>query len=431
MPGPFFPVRPPKAGQFPFSRVGLGTAHFSRQLRPAAFEAAEAAFAKGVNWVDLADTFAEGAATEELSAFFKTSKQDPEAIAIVAKSNPRLPLSPQQLRNQLDRYRNRLGRFPDFFVIRGPEFSLPPLAHDLSALTELLRECFAFLAHSKEKGEIRGFGVASEGVVLPKEDEAYLSLEMIVEAAMDELGSDFSGQGFQLVQTPFNLLEPGAVATDSCSGNSPAEYLLKKGLQWLTYRPLQAWRGDRWVQLSEFSSHHQDPDLEKRVNESLTRLADLESTWTGTPSLRPRFAHDLQARGHEFLQPLRWSNVLRSHTPRLSAQIAQEPGAAAYYLALKPLLAEYTRLVEKEAAIESRRYRALLDESAPMLAKLPSLPARLMALYQSIPAVTGTAWGLTHPAHLESLQAGASATLRPGEAIRCFQFVDEWSEINE
>lgn len=345
-----------------------------------------------------------------------------DSCAIVWKTPPRHSFSPEDLQRDLEAAKNHLGKQrPWFVVLRDPEFLSPDPAR--------LREALLWLAEEKSQGRIHGFGVGSQGFALDREAPGFYSLEALWDAAQTFLGPRPIEAGFQLLQAPLNLLEPGVLALNTSAGSTPAEFALKHGLQLLTYRPLHAWDGRRFVRLADFPDRSSDEDLHDRLRRSVERVAALEQNHPGLD--RQGIGYRIRRASGAGPSPLGWSTFLRWELPRAWEKLPADLPAE-YPQAVQDLLRDYTAWVEDEASQFAAHLKSILLDAAPELGRTEKLSSMCFRLLWSLPAVSGVACGLTHPVHVQTaLDAAKAPRLRPAQVIRCFQFVDDWVEIQK
>jgi hypothetical protein len=152
-------------------------------------------------------------------------------------------ISPDFIADQLTASLERLGvPAVDVLLLHNPEYFLMDAAHrglPRDAAREefygRVKKAFQHLETEVAAGRIRGYGVSSNTLVVPRENEDAVSLERLLESA---------GAGFALVQLPFNPLETGArEAIHTADGRSALDVARSAGLGVLVNRPLNAFSG--------------------------------------------------------------------------------------------------------------------------------------------------------------------------------------------
>lgn len=158
-------------------------------------------------------------------------------------------ISPDFLEDQLERARKRLGLSTiDAVLLHNPEYFLMDREkHNVSEdksnaeYYERIERAFAFLESKRKEGVIRYYGISSN--TFPIEESAYThtSLKRVFEIAKkicDE--NKLESSGFQLIQFPANLYEPGFITEKNNEKLSIAEFAFRNDLFTLVNRPLNA-----------------------------------------------------------------------------------------------------------------------------------------------------------------------------------------------
>jgi aryl-alcohol dehydrogenase-like predicted oxidoreductase len=414
--GAFAPQRITGKDRYPFSIAGFGTAQYDDRVLTHGREALRAAWDTGINWIDLAPDFGRGRATESVASALSQIPSS-EGLAIVWKTPPRHSLQPEELAQDLALAQRALGAHrPWFVVLRDPEF----ITQDPNYLSDALD----WLAHLKVQKKIFGFGVGSQGFALDSGEPGFYSLPALWETAQSVLGERPQDSGFHLVQAPFNLLEPGIIAASSSQGSTPAEFALKHGLQLLTYRPLHAWEGRRFVRCADFPDRSHDENLHERFKQSIEKVTALEQSHSELA--HGGIGYRIRRSSGNGPSPLGWSNFLRWDFQEAWNRLPQSLPKG-YREAVQDLLRDYTAWVEDESSQLAAQIKSVLWRAAPEFGPTERLSSMSQRLLWSLPAVSGVACGLTHPVHVEStVQAARAPRLRAAQAVHCFQQIDEW-----
>ena len=152
-------------------------------------------------------------------------------------------IAPDFLADQLTASLERLA-LPsvDVLLLHNPEYFLTDAAHRgvprdeaRAAFYERIRRALAHLESEVAAGRIGAYGISSNTLVVPRENEDAVSLERVLENA---------GPGFAVVQLPFNPLETGArEPIHTADGRSALDVAKGAGLGVLVNRPLNAFSG--------------------------------------------------------------------------------------------------------------------------------------------------------------------------------------------
>ena len=165
-------------------------------------------------------------------------------------------LHPEFLADQMERSREALGlEVLDAYLVHNPEHYLGWARKDGMDLEaarmtyyDRLDRAMRFLESRAVEGAIRWWGLSSNTLALPWSEFEFTSLERL----WDMAAAISPHHHFRVVQTPLNLLEPGAAIEKNQSGGlSVLEFAAKRGLTVLSGRPLNAIVGHRLIRLAE------------------------------------------------------------------------------------------------------------------------------------------------------------------------------------
>lgn len=140
---------PPSPARFSYSRIGLGTATFGREITQAeAFALMDHAYAKRVNHFDTAAVYSKGESERILGAWLASRRPAPGSLRIVTKVWP--PYSAHSLRESAERSLERLGveSIDAFYFHKWDEMVADPGV--LTELEALVRE-----------GKVRSIGASN------------------------------------------------------------------------------------------------------------------------------------------------------------------------------------------------------------------------------------------------------------------------------
>jgi aryl-alcohol dehydrogenase-like predicted oxidoreductase len=148
-------------------------------------------------------------------------------------------LHPEFLKVQLDASLERLGlETLDVLLLHNPEYYLKSSGAQPAEYYRRIQAALEYLETERKAGRIQAFGISSNTFGEPKDSNEFTSLEVILETAPP---------GFQVIQFPFNLLEPGAVFEPNNSGKTLVELAFERELATLVNRPLNAFWNHRLV----------------------------------------------------------------------------------------------------------------------------------------------------------------------------------------
>jgi aryl-alcohol dehydrogenase-like predicted oxidoreductase len=176
-------------------------------------------------------------------------------------------IHPDFLQDQLTRSLERFNlKTLDYYLLHNPEYYLEwavknrqPLE---SARTEYYRRinaAFEYLEEEVTRGRIRNYGISSNTFPAAAELPDFTCLQTIREIAE----SIDAGHHFNLIQLPFNLMEPGALLENNQpDGSSILEFARKYSLGVLVNRPLNAFYKNQLLRLAEIPEFTLQPKEE-------------------------------------------------------------------------------------------------------------------------------------------------------------------------
>lgn len=370
-------------------------------------------------------------------------------------------ISPDFLRDQLDRSLERLRlTCVDVLLLHNPEYFIKA-GGDHSDYYERIGQAFEYLETEVERGRIRAYGISSNTLPDARESAEYTSLETLLSLA-DALGPE---NHFQVIQFPFNLLEPAAAFEPNNSGKTLLELASARDMGTLINRPLNAFAPtktdpNRMIRLTEFKNAY-------------TQTRGLDPLTEATGALKEAFLDALRNEsaypGRKWgpAKPLAWGHLLRENFAKLSDldlwrqvwtyQLQPEAEKAltalesrlraeeqadeqtelghqlrdwipAYRKSSQALHRAFTDLLEVQASEVTDRIRGILLESVPGLATSATLSRKALRVYRSVPGLHCTLLGMRTPAYVADGLGGKEADLSPKEALRALQATVEGME---
>jgi aryl-alcohol dehydrogenase-like predicted oxidoreductase len=217
----------------------------------------------------------------------------------VLKLNPQLwyCLSPEYIQAQCDRSLQRLQcQTLDVYLLHNPEYILQYWLSQKLALEEArsrfyasMEKAFVALESLRSQGKIKYYGVSSNSLAEPKEGPTHVGLAQLWELAQ-KCGS---AEGFKVVQTPLNWLEPGFLFMPALSmgDTSLLEFAQEKSMGVLINRPFNAFYNDGLIRMTRPPAH--------RVSQAKSQ-PELQSGLANWTTL----SHDLETLAEEHLQEL-------------------------------------------------------------------------------------------------------------------------------
>lgn len=263
------------------SRIGFGSYRVSRGNSIFA-SAIEKSLLNGINLIDTSSNYGDGGSEsligDVIFNLFEKSKLKREEIFIVTKigyiqgknlelvesfekeeksfseityydSNCYHCISPDFLKDQIERARKRLGLFTlDALLLHNPEyFLMDRQKHNVSQekasedYYDRIKRAFEFLEEMRINGIIRYYGISSN--TFPSEENSYThtSLSKVHNIALEiQKKLNLESTGFRVIQFPANLYETGFVHELNSEGASISEYAFQNSFYTLINRPLNA-----------------------------------------------------------------------------------------------------------------------------------------------------------------------------------------------
>lgn len=263
------------------SRIGFGSYRVSRGNSIFA-SAIEKSLLNGINLIDTSSNYGDGGSEsligDVIFNLIEKSKLKREEIFIVTKigyiqgknlelvesfekeeksfseityydSNCYHCISPDFLKDQIERARKRLGLFTiDALLLHNPEyFLMDRQKHNVSQekasedYYDRIKRAFEFLEEMRINGIIRYYGISSN--TFPSEENSYThtSLSKVHNIALEiQKKLNLESTGFRVIQFPANLYETGFVHELNSEGASISEYAFQNSFYTLVNRPLNA-----------------------------------------------------------------------------------------------------------------------------------------------------------------------------------------------
>jgi aryl-alcohol dehydrogenase-like predicted oxidoreductase len=165
-------------------------------------------------------------------------------------------IHPEFIEDQLTRSLTRLQlETLDGYLLHNPEYYLGwaqknglSLKNARQEYYRRIRVAFEYLEKEVENGRIRFYGISSNTFPASADDPEFTCLETVWEIA-EAISAEHH---FNLVQMPFNLLEPGAVLeVNQPGGKTALAFAAQKGLGVVINRPLNAFAAGRLHRLAD------------------------------------------------------------------------------------------------------------------------------------------------------------------------------------
>lgn len=319
-------------------RITAGNAVHDRALRRA--------LSAGINLIDTSANYADGKSEmlvgEVLQALVAEGRLRREQVVVVSKvgylqgSNLEIAdrrkkqgrgfpeqvpyaeglkhcIHPEFLEDQLDRSLRRLGLdCLDVYLLHNPEYYLGWAQKQSIARSAARKEyyrrieaAFRHLEREVDRGRIRTYGVSSNTLPAEAEDPQFTCLDTLRQIAR----SISSGNRFQVIQFPLNLLEPGAVIhPNQPDGRSLLAAAREAELGVLINRPLNAIRGQGLMRLADIAEA--EPMSTEQVRDRIAALIESEGELEAEVDARLDLPDDLRSR---LQQQMAVGNSLAEH----------------------------------------------------------------------------------------------------------------------
>jgi hypothetical protein len=322
-------------------------------------------------------------------------------------------ISPDFLRDQITRSLERLQLSSiDALLLHNPEYYLKAEG-DHREYYRRIRQAFEYLETEVREGRIARYGISSNTFPSHREAEDYTSLEAVWDIAEEIAKAQSAPHHFEIIQFPFNLLEPGAALEENNSGKSVLQFAHEKALGALSNRPLNAFTEKGLMRLADFPAHD-DRDIAGELKEAWTRAMELESAYpkmTENPPVAPRslaWGHILK---HNFdrLQDIdNWKGTLKYQIePTLNTALARlenEPDfkewSRAYKASSSKLFSAFQAYLENQASYRSDLISSKIDHACPPLHQTEALSQKVLRLYLSLPGLNCVLVGMREPRYV-------------------------------
>ena len=338
-------------------------------------------------------------------------------------------LHPEFLKVQLDESLERLGlETLDVLLLHNPEYYLKSSGAQPAEYYRRIQAALEYLETERKAGRIQAFGISSNTFGEPKDSNEFTSLEVILETAPP---------GFQVIQFPFNLLEPGAVFEPNNSGKTLVELAFERELATLVNRPLNAFWNNRLVRLADFEEKN-PIEAEDAVKEAFAEALAIETRYPGealVPAQKAAWAHIIRHHFESLADIMEWRPFreyqLRPSLSELHSVLSDSENATPETIAWSR---EHHRALEKlgdaldtwlsgQAGERSRRIARTLRKAAPAL-DLPEgrtgLANQALRIYLSVPGIHGILVGMRHPQYVSSVLKGLRPPIPTEQAAAAF-----------
>lgn len=190
---------------------------------------------------------------QNLERFEKLKRAHPNIDYTDFNANLKHSVDPLFLEDQLEQSLKRLGlEAVDAFLLHNPEYFLKKNPGQKERYYQKIEKAFRYLQSEADKGKIKSFGVSSNTLVSPVEDDDATELGRLWEAAK-KAGAEKS---FKYIQFPMNLLEMDALQRQHLGKDGTALNLIEKakelGLTTISNRPLNAFTSSGLLRLATY-----------------------------------------------------------------------------------------------------------------------------------------------------------------------------------
>ncbi len=368
----------------------------------------------------------------------QTRESEGRAFPEMVKLRPGLwhCLHPDFLKAQLDASLERLGlETLDVLLLHNPEYYLKSPGAEPVEYYRRIQAALEYLETERSAGRIQAYGISSNTFGEPKESNEFTSLEVILEKAPP---------GFQVIQFPFNLLEPGAVFEPNNSGKTLVELAFERELATLVNRPLNAFWNNRLVRLADFEEKN-PIEAEDAVKEAFAEALAIETRYPGealVPAQKAAWAHIIRHHFESLADIMEWRPFreyqLQPALAELHAVLSTSENATSETIAWSR---EHQRALETlgdaldtwlagQAGERSRRIARTLRKAAPLL-DLPEgrtgLANQALRIYLSVPGIHGILVGMRHPLYVRSVLEGLRPPIPTEQAAAAFDALADLS----
>jgi len=438
------------------SRLGFG-GYRIHDRSPEQREALKRALRSGVNLIDTATNYIDGASERLVGSTLREliggGELGREEVIVISKIGPvqgsaykqaldreergaAFPemvkyedglwhcMHPEFLEDQLRRSLDRLELDTlDFCLLHNPEYFLAdaaergePLEKSRDELYRRLTQAFAYLEGQVAAGRLMGYGVSTNTAVVSTDEDDATSLSRMLAAARQAAGQQHH---FRVLQIPLNLLESGALfepREGEGSDRTVLETAQAAGIAVLINRPLNAFVAGALIRLADVDVEETEIDFD----DQLARVADLEAAFRAeiAPHLEP--TPDSLDPGEYFRMAERLAQIQRApvgfaHWSELESQILYAATVVTTAIdrgltgevaarwsdwrdAYLPELDELIRALRREAAerskVDNAALSAVIDPLLPEEKRTEGLSRKALWTVMSTPGVTAVLNGM-------------------------------------
>lgn len=360
--------------------------------------------------------FIQGATLQEAKRLKERGELWPDVIEL--PNDTWHSISPEYLSYSITQSLERLKvDTVDGVLIHNPEVFFKASSKNIDArkvFYKRMMNAFKHLESEVQRGRIRFYGVSSNGFPEPENQSTHVSLKKLLEVAKEAAGGD--DHHFSVIQFPFNIFESNPLLFPQQDGEPLLAAAKKADLGILTNRPLNSLRESRVVRLAAFRTH--DPVFIKgELHAALGRAIELERDHPFKPKDPPqgvRWAHELREPLAELSDVLAWRDFsLTKIYPSIRSAMSRVPAEAQgwrvqYENAISRLLDLVTSDLECLANSRALLLIDQLDTLAGQLKEEPTLSARCISIYTSIPQITSVLVGMRRPDYVNDVLSARS-----------------------
>ena len=302
----------------------------------------------------------------------------------------------------------------DAVLLHNPEYFLKA-SNDHPEYYRRLKQALDALQGEVRRGRIRFYGISSNTFGDPRESPTFTSLEAILDLARPE-----THPGFQVLQLPLNLFEPGAFFELNQTGKTFLELASARGFAVLINRPLNAFNENQLVRFADVEAPR-EIDIEEDLKAAFLEVLKIEERFPKDSSLDPTqvcWAHRLRTHLDRLDDSEFWTGVrdyqIRPLLNEIDADLLRSGPAGAliswresHRAPMENLLQTITVWIQAKTRTRSTQLLTRLDLAVPGLKRL-GLARATIEILKSVPGVSCVLVGMRKTRYVRELLEPAS-----------------------
>ena len=311
-------------------------------------------------------------------------------------------IHPEFLQDQLNRSLDRLDMEKlEVLLLHNPEYFLSLAKKKGTDRKEAEKEyysriekAFIYLEEEAEKGRISWYGISSNTFPVSHEEFEHTSLERILDIA----GNISKNNRFAVIQFPANLYEGGAIYNKNRKSMSLLDIAGEANLGTLVNRPLNAYRNNQLIRLSDFAikAKISDKDVEEELKEFTVTENNMKKE---LKYFHEGFSDILTDRWNKFSGIEHWNMVRDNYfTPRFEQIVhgheVKDKEPDKYIKSFNNMMEKISDYYITKAIEKSDKIHEQLNRFLPDSIKHATLSGKAIWMLRSMPGISSVLVGM-------------------------------------